>query len=136
MSYLAPPLTTGLTGEASLIVTPELTAERMGSGKMAIFATPALTALMEQAAQAAIDRYLTEKQQTIGTQISLVHDGATPIGMRVTANAELTEIKGRTLVFHISASDAVSEIGTATHERTLTNTTTLERLLRKKSAFL
>lgn len=123
----------GLTGKAALIVDEQRTAQRMGSGRMPVFATPAMVALMEAAAQNAVDPALSDSQQTIGTHLDIRHDGATPIGMRVEAIAELTEVKGRILNFRITVRDEREIIGDGTHQRVVTNTSSFERLLRRKN---
>ncbi|MBS1169305.1 MAG: thioesterase [Burkholderiaceae bacterium] len=126
-------LRSGLTGTTNIVVTEQHTARHMGSGRMPVLATPALAALMEAAAQQAIDAHLPPGQQTIGTHIDLHHHGATPIGLRVTASAELISIDGRLLTFRIVAHDGNEQIGEAQHLRALTSTATFERLLRKKT---
>ena len=124
----------GLIGKAEIKVGEQHTARSMGSGRMAVLATPALVAVMEAAAQAAIDALLPAGQQTIGTRIDVRHDGATPVGAHVKATAELTEIDGRTLRFRITAQDDNEAIGEALHDRAITSTATFERLLRQKAS--
>ncbi|MBS1187103.1 MAG: thioesterase [Burkholderiaceae bacterium] len=124
----------GLTGTAAIIVAEQHTARQLGSGRMPVLATPALAALMEAAAQQAIDAHLPPEQQTIGTRIDLRHHGATPVGMHVRTTAELTAIDGRNLTFHIIAHDADEQIGEAQHVRVVTGTLAFERLLRRKTA--
>ena len=123
----------GLTGTADLVVSDSHTARNMGSGRMPVFATPAMVALMEAAAQRAVDPILSDNQQTIGTHLDIRHDGATPIGMRVEARATLAAINGRLLTFHLTVRDEREMIGEGTHQRAITNTASFERLLRRKS---
>lgn len=112
-SDLAP----GLSGTAHVTVTDDLTAQTFASGTVAVYATPAMIALIEAAAVAALDGHLPDGATTVGTRLDVRHLAATPVGMRVTATATLTEVDGRRLVFEISASDAVEPIGSGTHER-------------------
>ena len=98
-------------------VTAELTAEVMGSGSLPVFATPALVALMEHAACEAIAAALEEGVTTVGTEMNVKHVAATPVGMEVWAEAELTAQEGRGYTFAITAYDAAGVIGTATHQR-------------------
>jgi predicted thioesterase len=104
----------------------------MGSGQRDVLATPALAALMEAAAQEAVAACLEENQQTVGTRLDLTHDAATPVGMSVTAEAELAAIEGRTLYFTLTARDEQEIIASGRHTRTLAATASLERLLQKK----
>lgn len=122
----------GLRGEAELVVTEAVTAASMGSGKMSVLATPALVALMERAAQAAIAAQLPADHHSVGTRLDIRHEGATPVGMKVIATAELTGIDGRNLRFQVSARDEKEEIGAGVHVRTLSSVGAFQRLLRQK----
>ncbi len=111
------PLAPGLVGESSEIVTTELTAANYGSGLVAAFATPALVALMENAAFGATKSHLAPEQTTVGVEVNIKHMAATPPGMRVRARAELVRVEGRRLYFNVEAWDAVEKIGEGTHTR-------------------
>ena len=113
MDKLAP----GLTGEIDMIVTDTDTAARWGSGLVPVFGTPALVGLMEGAAVQALAAYLSPGQTSVGGRIDLRHLAPTPVGMRVRARAELLQVEGRRLVFHVEAWDEAERIGEATHER-------------------
>lgn len=106
-----------MTGKQERIVTQELTAKAMGSGGLLVFATPALVALMEQAAVNALEGTLEEGVTTVGTRIEVSHEAATPLGMRVWAEATLTGQEGRSYTFSISAFDECGPIGKAVHQR-------------------
>ena len=101
------------------IVTPENTAAAVGSGALPVFATPYMIALMENAACNAIADGLEEGQSSVGTKLDVSHDAATPVGMHVTARAELVEVDRRRLVFRVTAEDDAGPIGQGTHERFL-----------------
>lgn len=122
----------GLQGKVSFVVREEHTARRMGSGGRDVLASPMLVAVLEAAAQEAIASGLAENQQTVGVYLELTHHAPTPVGMQVTALAELVSVNGRTLIFHINAHDEMEEIASGTHTRTLAQTTTLDRMLQKK----
>lgn len=107
----------GLTGTATLTVAPEHTAVQVGSGGIAVFATPMMVALMEKAAVAAVEHLLPAGHHSLGTEIAVGHTAATPVGMAVTATAELTAVDGRRLSFAIRAEDAAGPIGAGTHTR-------------------
>ena len=113
MDELAP----GLSGELERVVTEADTADRLGSGSLPVFGTPALVGLMEGAAVQALAGHLPPGQTSVGGRIDVRHLAPTPVGMRVRARAELLEVEGRRLVFHIEAWDEVEQIGEATHER-------------------
>ena len=98
-------------------VTEAITARAMGSGSLAVLATPALVALMEHAACQALADMLEEGVTTVGTRMDVNHVAATPVGMDVWAEAVLTAQEGRRYAFEITAYDAAGVIGTATHER-------------------
>ncbi|MDX9942191.1 MAG: thioesterase family protein [Bacteroidales bacterium] len=110
-------LTSGIKGKASLKVTPKDTAEAYGSGKVAVFATPALIGLMENAAHLSVQAFLEEGFITVGTEVNIRHLKATPVGMTVTTESELMEVEGNKLKFSLSAFDENGQIGFGTHTR-------------------
>ncbi|MGD2178144.1 MAG: thioesterase family protein [Anaerolineae bacterium] len=110
-------LTPGLTGEVETTVADDDTAARQGSGLVPVFGTPALVALMENAAVRALEGDLPPGQTSVGGRMDVRHLAPTPVGMRVRARAELLEMEGRRLVFHVEAWDELEQIGRATHER-------------------
>ena len=101
------------------LVTSELLASSVGSGIVDVYATPMMIALMENAACNAIADGLEEGQSSVGTKLDVSHDAATPVGMHVTARAELIEVDRRRLVFRVTAEDDAGPIGQGTHERFL-----------------
>lgn len=114
-------LTTGLTGTATTKVTTANIAATMKSGSLAVFATPAMCALMEEAACAAVNAHLEAGSGTVGISLSITHDRATAMNDTVTATAKLTAIDGRKLTFEVSAADSKGTIGKGTHERFIIN---------------
>lgn len=108
-------LLVGIQGHAETTVSTLNTAEAMGSGTLEVFATPAMVALMEQAAINALS--LPEGQSSVGISLSIMHSAATPIGLKVYATAELIEIDRRRLIFSVEARDEVGQIGSGKHER-------------------
>ena len=111
------PLETGIKGSSSCTVTLNDTAKALGSGGLDVLSTPKLIALMENAALLSVRPYLDEGMDTVGTQLNVKHLAATPVGMTVTAEAELIEIDRRRLVFSVKARDEVELVGEGTHER-------------------
>lgn len=110
-------LQSGVIGELEMMVSEANTAEQLGSGSVAVLGTPALVGLMEGAAIQALEGHLAEGQTTVGGRIDVRHLAPTPVGMNVRARAELQEVDGRRLVFHVEAWDAVERIGEAEHVR-------------------
>lgn len=107
----------GMKGRAETVVVQENTAQAAGSGLVPVFATPWMIALMENAAVQAVQGALAEDEGTVGTRLDVTHDAATPIGMKVWAEAEVTAVEGRKLTFAVSAFDEAGKIGGGTHER-------------------
>ena len=121
------------SGEAERVVTEEWTAPSMGSGTVPVLATPALVALMEQAAVRALEGRLPPGQTSVGVRIDVRHLAATPPGMRVRAQATLVAAEGRRLTFQIEAWDDVEKVGEAVHERVLVDTERFMERVRAKS---
>lgn len=107
----------GIRGEGSLLVTHDRTAAVVGSGKLAVFATPSMVALMEKTALETVQPYLDAGQGTVGTRIDVSHVAATPEGMTVRAECELTEVDGRRLMFRVAAYCGDELLGEGVHER-------------------
>ncbi len=124
-------LSVGMKGRAETTVIPENTASAVGSGLVPVFATPMMIALMENAAVDAVSSALEEGQGTVGTLLNVTHDAATPIGMKVHAEATLTQVEGKKLVFEVKAFDEAGPIGGGTHERFII---TVDRFLAKTEA--
>lgn len=114
-------LTVGMKAEVASLVEPEDTAEQVGSGSLKVFATPCMAAMMEGAACEAIAPALPEGQTSVGTMLNIEHLAATPVGMEVRAEAEVTAVEGRKLTFRVAAFDEKGEIGRGTHQRVIVN---------------
>ena len=107
----------GLTATARTVVSQENTALKMGSGDLEVFATPAMVALMEQAAMMAVAEVLDEGSTTVGTEMNCSHIKASKLGAQITATAVLTEVEGRKLTFTVGATDEQGIIGEGVHTR-------------------
>lgn len=110
-------LETGLTHTSSLTVTEALTAKAMGSGDLPVLATPAMMALMENAAMTAVAPELPEGSTTVGGHIESSHLKPTSVGAEVKAEATLTKIDARKLYFTVKAMQGDTVIGEGTHLR-------------------
>lgn len=129
MSDLIP----GLTGTAEMIVGTRDTAPRVGSGQIAVLATPVMITLMEEAALAAVEHLLPDGKQSLGTHLDVSHVAATPTGMKVTALAELVAVDGRKLSFRVKAHDAHDLIGEGTHQRVVVTAGTFSAKVQEKA---
>ena len=107
----------GLEAEKHTVVTDGNTAVSYGSGDIAVYATPAMVALMEGAAFSAVEALLPQGWSTVGTELNVKHLSATPVGMKVSARAELLVIDGRALSFKVEAFDEAGKIGEGSHGR-------------------
>ncbi len=114
-------ITVGMRGEVSSLVEREDTAREVGSGDLLVYATPCMVALMEGAACEAIAETLQENQTTVGTALNIEHISATPVGLEVRAEAEVTAVEGKVITFSVKAFDESGEIGRGTHTRVLIN---------------
>lgn len=107
----------GLSFTARTVVTDKNTAAAVGSGDMAVFATPAMAALMENAAMSAVAGYLPAGSATVGSEISITHIKPTAVGAEVSATAVLAAVDGRKLTFNVCAEDPDGPIGEGIHVR-------------------
>lgn len=123
----------GLSGEQVTTVTADLTAWHLGSGGVEVYATPAMIALMEAAAVAAIDHLLPPGQVSVGTAVDVRHLAATPLGERVRARAEIAAVEGRKLTLRVQAWDEHELIGEGTHTRFVIDVARFEHRLREKA---
>lgn len=109
----------GLQASAEEDVEEASTAERLGSGDVPVLGTPALLALVERAAVAAVTSELEQGQTTVGTRVELDHAAPTPVGVRITAMARLEAVDGRKLTFSFEANDRTGPVARGTHVRVL-----------------
>lgn len=121
----------GTKGTAVTMVDATKLAVTVKSGSLPVFATPMMVALMEQAACDALSKLLDEGETTVGTAVSILHMAATPSGLQVTAEAEVTAVSGREITFRVTAHDRSGIIGEGTHKRCVVNA---ERFLEKTNA--
>ena len=121
-------ITIGLIGEQTTTVTASVTARAFGSGSLPVYATPALIALMETAAVAAINHLIPPQQTSVGTFISIKHLAATALGQTVRAHAEVTRVEGNQITFTVQAWDAKQLIGEGTHTRFIVD---IERFMKR-----
>ena len=122
----------GLMGTADLTVTPEHTAPRVGSGRIAVLATPVMMNLIEAAALTVVEDLLPAGYQSLGIRLDVRHFAATPVGLRVTATAEVTAVEGRTITFRVEVHDEREAIGAGLHERVIVNVVRFDGRVQRK----
>lgn len=110
-------LKTGIKGKVELTVTTDKCAGAIGSGELDVFATPAMIALIEETCWKSVVPYLAPGEGTVGTALDVRHVAATPVGLKVTCETELTLIDRRRLVFDVKVFDPFGLVGEGTHER-------------------
>ena len=125
-------ITPGLSGTAEIVVGPEHTAPFVGSGRIAVLATPVMINVIEAASLAAIEHLLPAGHQSLGIHLDVSHVAATPVGLRVTATAEVIGVEGRTIKFRIEAHDEVETIGGGTHERVVVSVERFDERVQRK----
>lgn len=121
-------LQAGIKGRSEIIVTEEKTARVMGSGELDVFATPAMIALIEETAWRSLSEHLAPGEGTVGTRLEVSHISATPVGLAVTCETEVTLVDRRRIVFQVVVYDERGKIGEGTHERFVVQN---EKFLRK-----
>ena len=111
----------GMTYTMEKTVTPDMTAKAVGSGGLEVFGTPFMMGLMENAAMQCVQPELPEGKGTVGVEISSSHLAPTPVGMKVSATAEVTGVSanGKMITFKVTAHDADGLIGEGTHTRAI-----------------
>ncbi len=114
-------ITIGMKGEVGTLVEKEDTAAEVGSGSLLVYATPCMVALMEGAACEAIAEALGQDMTTVGIELNISHISATPVGLEVRAEAEVTAVEGKIITFQLTAYDEAGKIGEGTHKRCIVN---------------
>ena len=123
----------GMKGAVSTLVERADTAYEVGSGSLLVYATPCMVALMEGAACEAIAEAMPEEKTSVGIALDISHIAATPVGMEVRAEAEVTQVEGNTITFQVTAFDEAGKMGEGTHKRAIV---TAQRFLDKVYAKL
>jgi predicted thioesterase len=126
------PIKIGLDGTAHLLVGPEHTAPFVGSGRIAVLATPVMINVIEAAALNAIEHLLPPGHQSLGIHLDVGHVAATPVGLQVTATAKVVHVEGRTVTFRVEARDEVEAIGGGTHQRVVVSVARFDERVQRK----
>ena len=102
-------------------VTENETAIKMGSGDLEVYATPAMIALMENAAKSSVIDELPNGYTTVGIDMNVKHIKSSPVGANIKCKATLLKVDGKKLFFDVEASDDKGTIGTGSHIRYIVN---------------
>lgn len=118
----------GIRGQQEIVVTEDKLAKCVGSGLVAVFATPMMIAGIEGTAAASVADQIGEGNTTVGTFVGVSHVAATPLGMKVRFETELVAVapNGKILDFKVAAYDEAGLIGEGTHQRAVVNTEKFE----------
>lgn len=111
----------GIKNEKSIVVTDEVTASKVGSGLLPVYATPSMIALMEGTCAESVQPYLAEDEGTVGVAVDIKHIAATPVGKTVRCESLLKEVNGKKLVFEVNVYDEKGLVGTGIHKRAIIN---------------
>ena len=114
---MANSLKEGLVNTEQVVVTEELTAQKIGSGLLPVYATPMMIALMENTCAKCAQPFLSKDEGTVGISVEIKHTRATPVGQTVVCHCRLVQIDRRRLVFEVKCEDDLGEIGSGKHER-------------------
>lgn len=123
---------TGLKAQSRETVSEDKLAKSCGSGEVAVYGTPFMLALMEEAANKAVKSELESNQTTVGISFELSHLAPTPVGMEVKAEAELIAVDDKRLSFKITAYDEQEKIGEGKHQRYIINQDSFEKTAKEK----
>jgi fluoroacetyl-CoA thioesterase len=127
------PVPVGAKGSFTLVVTPAHLASNFKDAMLPpVLSTPVMIMIMENAALNALKPYLEPGESAVGTRIDVRHVAPTPVGKRVTGEAEVTKVAGRRIEFTVRAVDEQEEIGTGTHERALVSLAKIAERLKAK----
>jgi fluoroacetyl-CoA thioesterase len=118
----------GLSHRKEELVTFEKTAASVGSGLVEVYATPAMIALMENTSSELVQAYLPEGDNTVGSEVNIIHVKPTAVGQKVYCESTVSAVDGRKISFKLRAWDEQGDIGHGTHTRFIINT---ERFMNK-----
>lgn len=108
---------TEIRNKIERVVDTDITAEKMGSGELTVFATPAMVALIEETCWRSVAQKFGAEMSTVGTRLEISHLAPTPVGMKVWCESELIEEDGRKLKFAVKIYDEAGLVGEGVHER-------------------
>jgi fluoroacetyl-CoA thioesterase len=127
------PIPVGAKGSFTLTVKPDHLANIFKDAMLPpVLSTPVLIMIMENAALNALKAYLEPGESAVGTRVDVRHLAATPVGQRVTGEAEVTRVDGRRIEFTVGARDEHEAVGAGTHERMVVELARVAKRLQAK----
>lgn len=120
-------VTTGMTAEKLVTVTPEMTVGHVVPGMPAVYGTPMMILHMEMAAGSAVQPFLPAGHVSVGMMVNIRHLAATPVGRTVRATARVVAIDARSVLFEVEAWEGDRKIGDGTHRRGVVNVAEFEQ---------
>jgi predicted thioesterase len=112
-------IASGLSGESTIEVTPDLTASHLGSGSLRVYATPAMVALVEKTCMDLVADHLPDGATTVGAEVRVRHLAPTPVGGHVRVHAEVEAFDGKRIQFRAQIWDDAEMVGEAEHTRVI-----------------
>lgn len=110
-------LAPGLKHSRSVKVTQDMVPPHLRSEAVGVLSTPDLIRLIEQTGIDAVAPLLAAGQTTVGTRVNITHLAATPVGMNLTIDVEVTELDRRRIGFKVEVRDELDLVANGTHER-------------------
>ena len=107
----------GATLESQVLVTSDLAISFLGNDAARVLGTPWLILHLEMVSRNTVKPYLSDAEDTVGTQVNVKHLAATPMGMEARFRAEVIAVEGRRVTFRVEAYDATEKTAEGTHER-------------------
>lgn len=104
-----------------VLVTPDLAIDFMGVEHARVLATPWLIWHLEITCRDLIKPLLDEGFDSVGTDVSIKHLAATPLGMTASFHAQVIHVDGNRVKFKVEAFDEKEKVAEGTHERYVVN---------------
>jgi len=123
----------GAKHEERLTVTTENAINFLGMEGARVLSTPHMIGYMERACRNLAKPMLEDGYDTVGTQVTVSHLAAAPLGMEMVFKAEITGFTEKRVQFKVEAWDQKEKVGEGTHERGIINVARFaERMQGKK----
>ena len=126
-------LKSGIAAKRSFSVGRDSTIGFMGEDAR-VYATPMLVRDIEITCRELLLEHLEPGEDSVGIRVEIDHLAATLLGMEVSINVTLAELKGRAATFDIVASDGIDTICRGRHSRFIADIAQVKERLRQKQA--
>jgi fluoroacetyl-CoA thioesterase len=93
----------------------------MFSTMPAVFATGYMVGLFEWCCTELLNEHLDPGEGSLGIHVNFSHLAATPPGLTVTVDCEVTKVDGKRVSFRVRGHDGVELIGEGDHDRAIVN---------------